>query len=88
MKRLVAAIVLVGTLSMASSAMAYGSGHNQPRDGKKYVEHRGKEPEFGIWFRFPQPNLKLAKRHREWEREKWEDHRHNGCNHSRPRHRS
>jgi hypothetical protein len=94
MKRLVAVIVLAGALNMASGAMAYGNGHNQPRDGngKKYVERRDKRPEFGMWFKFPQPRLKLGGRHREWERGRErgrrEDHRHNGCEYPRLRHRS
>jgi hypothetical protein len=87
MKKLVAAIVLVGTLSMANGAMAYGNGHNQPRDEKKYVEHRGKDSndsKFGARVTSPQPRPKLQpkpqpkpnKNHRERERSKWESHRH------------
>jgi hypothetical protein len=87
MKKLVAAMVLVGTLSMASGAMAYDG-------GKKHGEHRGRSPELGIWFRFPQPRSRLDGRRREWGREKerergrWEDHRRDRCGRPRPRHRT
>jgi hypothetical protein len=78
--KLIAAMVLVGTLSMASGAMAYGDGRHHPnrhRDRKTYVylEHRGEWPEFGVWLTFPRPQM--GRRHWEWERERWGGHHHN-----------
>jgi hypothetical protein len=79
MKKLVAAAVLVGTLSVAGSAMAYDGKRNprpQFRDEKKHVERRDESPEFKMWFSFPQLTLKLDGRRQEQERREWDDHRH------------
>ena len=95
MKKLVIAVVLVGTL-MASGAMAHEKRHNLPRDdGKKYEEPRGKSPEFGVWIKFPISKSKISKsrpndQHRQWERddERREGHRRGKDEHPRPRGRS
>jgi hypothetical protein len=88
MRRLVAVIVLVGTLCMAGDAMAYGGGRKPTRGGRQHVEHRVRIPEFGIWLRFPQPKFRLDGRRREWKREKREGHRYHKCGYPRPRYRS
>jgi hypothetical protein len=79
MKKLVAAVVLVGILSVAGSAMADEGRRNhrpQPRGGRQHVERRDESPEFGIWLAFPQMMLRLDGRHQEREKREWEHHRH------------
>jgi hypothetical protein len=79
MKKLVAAAVLVGTLSVAGSAMANDGRRDrrpQPRGGRPHVERRYEGPEFRMWIPFPHLMLKLDGRHRERDRREWEHHRH------------
>jgi hypothetical protein len=88
MKKLVAALVLVGTLGMASGAMAHENRHTQPRDGKKYVEPRGESHEFGMWIKLPLSNSKPDNQHRERDERKRDEYRHDRGGHQRPRYRS
>jgi hypothetical protein len=79
MKKLLAAVVLAGTLSVASSAMANDDRRNQhplPRGGRPHVEHRDEKPEFKMWIPFPNLMLKLDGRHQEQDRREGEHHRH------------
>jgi hypothetical protein len=92
MKKLVAAIVLVGTLSVASGAMAYGDGrqqHNQPRGGGKIqVEHSGKDSGFGVWITIPQAKAEPDRMHHDQRRGNFGNHRHDRHEQPRFRHRS
>ena len=75
MKKLIAAVVFAGTLSVASPVMGYGD---------VYVEYRDREGDFGAWFVLPLPRAIV--RHRGWRRERrWDDRWHR--RHRRHHHR-
>ncbi|MDR2180044.1 MAG: hypothetical protein LBP21_07025 [Synergistaceae bacterium] len=81
MQKLVAAMVLLGTLGVANEAMAYR--HCPPHDRKVYVEYRGRGYGFGTWLTLPFP--RGGRRHwdRGYERGRWGGPRHHRRGHPR-----
>ncbi|MDR1376651.1 MAG: hypothetical protein LBJ22_03990 [Synergistaceae bacterium] len=89
MKKLVAAIVLMGALSVASGAMAHENErrwHDRPRGGRGYLEYTDRDSGFGMWLSFPRPGCGMDRRHQEWGRGKPKFYHHDRHGHPRFRH--